>query len=238
MRNGLLSLVGLGLIALLPGMFCGCQTVPKHLARKSQAPFQEVRLVYDLSGQYRDIPLNRSGIDLVSDEQPATRGPLERWTSARLQNQYPHPEGRAEMARATLRLSGHLTTSRKTQPATNGSPYLPHVVELPELFSADDGDDFALPSARDDEVWILDFPRQQLDLLMADLKSAGFFDSQLRTDPGTRLEVELDHQKTSKSWTPEPRLDDFIARVHKEGRLSGFVSRSDPPPDSFAAQMR
>jgi len=212
-------------------LFAGCQS--SRLAQRSDTPaaeFREVQLTYDVSGQYREIPLETSTVQLAGAGQKS----LERWSSAKLSIQYPHPEGKADLARATLRLSGHVTRPA-VSPRSGHSPTGATLSELPELFGSESGEDFALPSARDDEIWVLDFPKQQLDLLMADLRHNGFFDSQTRPDPGTRLEVTVEGHRTAKSWTPEPRLDDFVARVHEEGRLSGFASRQSGQPSRDVA---
>lgn len=200
----------------------GCQSAPKTVGTEAPAvDYREVQLTYDVSGQYREIPLETGAIQPASAQSKT----LERWSAAKLSIQYPHPEGKADLARATLRLSGHVSKPTQT-PRRGTSPTGATLSELPDLFATEGGEDFALPSARDDEIWVLDFPKQQLDLLMADLRHNGFFDSQTRPDPGTRLEVSLEGRRTTKAWTPEPRLDDFVARVHEEGRLSGFASRT------------
>ncbi len=217
---------GWGIAFAAIALLTGCQST--RFAQRSDTPaseFREVQLTYDVSGQYREIPLETSAVQLTGGGQKT----LERWSSAKLSIQYPHPDGKADLARATLRLSGHVTRPASS-PGSGHSPTGATLSELPELFGSESGEDFALPSARDDEIWVLDFPRQQLDLLMADLRHNGFFDSQTRPDPGTRLEVTLEGQRTAKSWTPEPRLDDFVARVHEEGRLSGFASRQAGQP--------
>ena len=63
----------------------------------------------------------------------------------------------------------------------------------------------------------LDFPKQQLDLLLFDLAHSGFFERQTRPAADVQLQVEIDRGRTAKQWTREPRLDDFIDRVLQEG---------------------
>lgn len=222
-------------IACLVGL-CVAGSGCRLAGRTASAPvdvYQDVRIVYDLSGQYRDLPIDCGGarptdLSLVGHEAPTT--PIERWTSAKLAIEYPHPEGKPDFARATLRLSGHVSKPRPVTSSDSGRL----MTSVPDVFSDTEGD-LPLTSARDDEVWVLDFPRAQLDLLVGDLKTCGFFESQLRPDPGTRLEVVIDRARTAKNWTPEPRLDDFVARVHREGHLGGFLSRGDKPADDAVA---
>jgi hypothetical protein len=234
------------LALVLAAPAAGCKSTPALLG-SSDAPitdYREVELTYDVSGQYRDIPLDTPLVQTASLEStglaatglqstgagPQSVGkPLERWTSAKLSIQFPHPEGKPDLARATLRLAGHLAkpaASKSASASTSGNGSSATMSNLPELFGSETGEDLSLPSARDDEIWVLDFPKQQLDLLLADLRRAGFFENQTRIDPGTRLEVNLEGNRIAKAWTPEPRLDDFLARVHEEGRLSGFAARA------------
>lgn len=226
-------------LAILACAFVGCRTGGRLAVTETGAPqYNQVNLVYELNGESRDIPLEAGGVAPAS-YSAASAKPGERWTLARLSIQYPHPDGMPGMARATLRLSGH-TSNERGRGTEASAPLVGRLWELPELFStAPESDQLTLTAARDDEVWVLDFPKPQLDLLLADLGKSGFFESQTRTDAGTRLEVAIDRGKTTKPWTPEPRLDDFIARVHSEGRLSGFISRSaEPHHVSMSAGLR
>lgn len=199
----------------------GCRSSHKVSEAPADAPkYRQMNLVYELNGQFRNMPL----ADKLSQASFAT-GPetvkRDRWSLARLAIEYPHPDGSKQMARATLRLSSDA-------PPPAPPPLIGKLHELGEVFAQKpEAGDLKLSSVQDDEIWVLDFPKQQLDLLLADLSHGGFFEEQFRTQHGTRLEVQMDDGRTDKSWTPEPRLDDFINRVHTEGRLSGFIPRNE-----------
>ncbi len=219
-RNDSLILSKLAYLSLLILTLApvGCRSGRFEKVGDGSSPrYEQVNLVYELNGRFRDIPIRQistEAFEYTSETPAATES--EHWMGARLAIQYPHPDGTPGLARATLRLSGQPAPARLD--AKVYQPYEPFPV------SQDPGDLIALRPLRDDEVWVLDFPKQQLDLLLTDLQQCGFFDNQLRNDPGTRLEVELNRGKTAKNWSPEPRLDDFVSRVQTEGRLSGFVS--------------
>lgn len=204
-------------------LLAGCRF--SYKVRVAEAPggapkYQQMHLVYELNGQFRNMPLADKLAQAGYSQEPDTTK-RDRWSLARLAIQYPHPDGSTQMARATLRLS-----SDAPQPAA--PPLIGKLHELGEVFAQKPGDgDMKLSMVQDDEIWVLDFPKQQLDLLISDLSRGGFFEEQFRTQHGTRLEVQLDDGRTDKSWTPEPRLDDFVNRVHSEGRLSGFVPRHE-----------
>jgi hypothetical protein len=162
----------------------------------------------------------------LSDDQHPASG----WATATLAIQYPHPDGSTDKAQATLRLSSQ--NPAKAAPAQTrlfGFDLLAARSLTPPADSPEAVASGAPPASPDDEIWVLDFPKQQLDLLLVDLAGNGFFAAQMRNDPGTHLDVQIDRGRTEKAWTPEPRLDHFVARVYREGRLGGFVPCQQSP---------
>ncbi len=191
-----------------------------HRPHRETPPYNMAHFVYEMDGRFRTIPLDDDRLTQAAYEA----GPLvgdkrsERWTVARLTIHYPHPDGVPNLARATLRLSGRHRDGLAASPAALDEPGL-----------IDDSDESSprpahVSPACDDEIWVLDVPRQQVDELIDELKRAGYFTPQQRTQPGTQLEVEVDRVHSVKAWTPEPRLDDFVSRVRNEGTLMGFTS--------------
>ena len=63
----------------------------------------------------------------------------------------------------------------------------------------------------------LEIPRGQLDLLLYDLAHAGYFENQDRLFGEAYLRVNVDAGSEAKSWTSEPRLNDIVDRVYREG---------------------
>jgi hypothetical protein len=192
-----------GLALLMLGTSIGCKLPARFAHTESGAlKYERANIVYDVNGQQRPIPLGATSIKPVGYDQPMQRsdnGEVN-WASAKLSIQYPHPDGDRELARAILRLSGKPVSTQITKS----------------------------DAVAGDEIWVLDFPRQQLDLLLSDLAGSGFFEEQQRQEPGTHLDVQVDWGRTRKPWTPEPRLDHFVARVYNEGRLGGFVAAQSP----------
>lgn len=232
---------------LIACLLCaGCKTAPQ-MGETSAPRYDRVNLVYDLNARYRDLPLSDNRLKAVSFEThdgiPVSSGP--RWRSAKLSVAYPPPNGNLAMARATLRLSSGDDRTDISPVADRKATWMHKLRDPSELFATNPDDERDVANDKqDDEIWVLDFPKQQLDLLLADLSQAGFFESQVRQTPGTKLEVQIDHGRTSKNWTPEPRLDDFINRVYGEGHLDGFVSGKPAKPrrsaddNSFASAPR
>lgn len=218
------------MLLLVESSLPGCRSTGSqvHLSETGNPQYQRIHLEYDVDGSARDIPLEGAGLAQVGYEHPAG-GDLN-WTVAELSIDYPHPEGKAGMARATLRLSNRPKELPAPPVLEEKKSLTTRIKEIPEWFSRSEAAPVepvipAKPAALDDEIWVLDFPQYQLDLLVLDLSRGGFFEAQQRNQPGTRLDVSIDAGRTEKSWTPEPRLDAFVNRVHEEGRLSGFVAQ-------------
>lgn len=203
MTLGQHSLSGGALILLLAcGLGIGCRGSANRSFTDTGAPhYRRAKLVYEIDSYLRPLPLSTdivdagsAQVDLAGDE-PADEPAAAPWTVAQLSIDYPHPDGDTGRARAILRLT-------HDDPKGDGV----------SLASADTSS-----ADHSEEVRILDFPKQQLDLLLTDLNGSGFFERQLRRGAGTFLDVRLDWGRTQKAWTPEPRLDHFVARVYEEG---------------------
>lgn len=214
--------------ALVLLLLIGCHFPHKVGKTETGAPkYQRLNIVYDLNARYRDLPLSDGRLQPVAFDG-GTGDSAQRWSGARLSISYPHPDGLHAMARATLRLSGGAALSSATnakEPSTDRGTFMQELHDPADVFAGP----AELPAApmadlHSDEIWVLDFPKSELDLLLADLSHSGFFESQVRQDRGTHLDVQIDSGRTHKSWTPESRLDEFVNRVYGQGRLSGFVA--------------
>ncbi|MDB5390016.1 MAG: hypothetical protein JWM11_5662 [Planctomycetaceae bacterium] len=219
----------LAAVVFLSAITTGCQLPNRMKLSKSGSPqYEKANIVYRLDGELRPLPLSDTEIKPLSFDDAVSAAPLASnpgsdWSTATLSVQYPHPDGTPELARATLRLSASplggtgLGISQASRWLGKGRSIEPSILG-----------EAAKPPQRDDEIWILDLPKQELDLLVADLRKSGFFQAQTRTESGTKLDVQLDSARVNKEWSPEPRLDQFISRVYVEGRLGGLVACETP----------
>lgn len=223
-------------------LLTGCRLPHRVGKTETGAPrYDRINLVYDMNARYRDLPLFDGRLQRVAFSNDSTPQVPQRWKGARLSITYPHPEGASDTARATLRLSGADAQAAAQEKFAEAKPgWMEKLHEPADFFSRQEqAPDTSIAALHSDEVWVLDFPRSELDLLLADLAQSGFFETQVRETPGTHLDVRIDSGRTTKAWTPEPRFDDFVNRVYAEGRLSGFVAgdakhESDPSPIAFA----
>ncbi len=200
---------------------CGCWFPHKVGVTETGAPrYQAVEIIYDIRGNHAALasdwfrPVGEMALAGATSTTDASR-----WKAADLRIQYPPPNAKPGLVRATLRLSH--------------SPPFPDAgrASLTEIvrskfsritFQAPGINDPSMSA--DDEVWVFDFSKQQLDLMLLDLARSGFFDDQRRPDGGVQLSVKIDRGETAKTWTAEPRLDDVIMRVYREGRIVGFAT--------------
>lgn len=120
------------------------------------------------------------------------------WKSAQLSIQYPHPDAVPDMAQVTLRLS-----CQSADPVAAGAA--------------------RCRSLCNDELWVLDIPKGELDRLLMELSGEGFFDKNPPAAEGARLAVAINDNEIAKPWSREPQLDQFVQQVYQQGRLRGFV---------------
>ena len=215
---------------LIAGVFAapGCRTPHRVQMGESGTPqYGAANVVYDLTGQMqtafirphepkiRPVSFEESEASVEAGESSEAASELPKdWTHATLQIQYPHPSGRTDAARATLRLSRQPVCAA---PDANLQPT-----------------DAKRNESTEDELWTLDLPKYQLDLLLFDLANSGYFDGQMRPSGGAQLTVGVDQGETSKPWCSEPRLNDLLLRVYEEGKLEGFAK----PPAAQLAQAK
>ena len=213
-----------GVVLFVASALAGCRLPTPLSASKSGTPqYERANIVYELDAGQRPLPLISSEIKPVAfDPDPETPPPPLEWAAATLAIQYPHPDGAADTARATLRLSAE---PRSDSPSAVAQARRWLGWSVPPETTADSASTESKAPRRDDEIWVLDIPKQQLDLMLTELQGNGFFQSQTRAESGTKLDVQLNWGRVQKEWSAEPRLDHFMSRVYREGRLGGLVAK-------------
>lgn len=195
----------MAITAALLSSLAGCGLMPHQVAvSKTGAPqYDHVDIGYRIPGSHRALVREQSDILKVSSSDEAEPSVAE------LTVEYPHPDNKPEFARATLRISSK--SSATDAPSfvarmRSSISWLPGSEPPPKVRTADD------------EVWVLDFPRQQLDLMLFDLAQTGFFEDQTRHEGLAWLSIAIDRGRMAKTWTTSARLDDIVHRVQREGR--------------------
>ncbi len=194
----------------------GCAMSHKVAVNDSGAPqYQRVDISYRIPASHKALVRNVDHIVRASGQAEISR------SNAALKIEYPHPENKPEMVRATLRLSVKPAVAR-------AQSFVGRLRSNISWLPGGDQPSEVSPSV-DDEVWVLDFPRQQLDLMLVDLAHSGFFDDQNRHEGTAFLSINIDRGSVSKVWSPEARLDDVIMRVQRERRRTDAAAFAKSP---------
>jgi len=238
-------------VILLGGLAAsiGCQHSRMTIGEINETPgtsiaeYEDFSLSYETDTAPRAKSLIPGPIRTVSgsliDGKPAEdeRFAEERWSRARFQLIYPHPSGDTEKGLARLIITRHSPSSLKEDDTV--FPLKRHVTGLLKsaretpgrLLGFDDGG--TQPVSHGEEIWELDLPREEIDILLAELSHRGFFQKQERPRGEALVRVEIDNDRVSKRWTNEPRLEELMLQVYNEGRLSAFGRKA---PDTLLSK--
>jgi hypothetical protein len=215
-------------LALLPLLLASCRVTPQSLANVQKAQEPERLVVV-----YRAHPVSGS---MFSSMPTAGNSPIRQasaetssvmpfhnmcWAKAELRIESPHPDGRPEMARATLHClpvdCGHECESRTLTAGMEerSGARQARRATFRERWFLDEN------ARHDGEIYLeLDLKKYELDRILDELNEHGFFkDQSSRQSPGleSQLEVRLNRRCTSKVWSFEPTLDELMTRVQEQG---------------------
>jgi hypothetical protein len=179
---------------VLPFAFClSCSSLPElpwaPVARDASAGFYETaRLEYRLDAGKLGQPLDVVRVDgrRVAYEQVAS-SPLPKQSLGTLVIEYPHPAGRADLARVTFSLdSGRSEVSE----ATGLNPF------------KSSGPPPAITSRHEEihEVWALDIPRAESDRYFQLLSTANFYGGEPIESGPAELAVTINGKQVRKAW--------------------------------------
>lgn len=184
----------LPLILLLACCQTGCETARQVVSRRSAHPadYGRAALVYEAA----DPQLGRETTTLSLMESPLGES---RWSAARLAVMYPHPDGNADIAQATLQLSP------LTSPPASG----------------------VFPAVPDDELWVLDIPRSELDRVLGSLAQAAP-PAPASDSTAASFNLRLDDLELKRTCGHNTIAEELMARVYQQGRLGGLIASAGP----------
>lgn len=155
------------------------------------------------------------------------------WSQARIQIVYPHPDGSTDKGLARLVVTrksplSDQSTSRSGRFKKQLTKYMLKATgtseELAELTTGSHSK--PVSNQADEEIWQLDVPKDELDILISELSQRGF-EKQERPRGDALVTIKLDEGALSKRWTTEPRLEGLMMQVYNEGELAAFNARTN-----------
>lgn len=161
------------------------------------------------------------------------------WSQARIQIVYPHPDGSVDKGLARLVVTrkspfNQETLSRSERLKNNVAKFALKASGASEEFVELKTNSKSGGVQSDEEIWQLDLPKEELDILISELSHRGFFEKQERPRGDALVTIKLDEGALSKRWTTEPRLEGLMLQVYNEGELTAFNTRpSRITPVSF-----
>lgn len=253
---------------LLPFGLASCRVTPESITHsRTTHDYDRLEIIYRAhlaegvlfqASQFPSVPdsrligPNQAGIVTVSAQSDSAGsvstvasesvGSELNWSVAELRVQYPHPDQRENYARVTLQWQpidyGQTFEQRSLRSA------LEEGVEIRKARRETRRDRWfwerSHPSESGTTVVEFDLPRSELDSLVRELNSHGFFSHELlprdvaTSERASQLEVRLDRRWTSRAWRYEPALDDLTTRVYEQGRTN--IVNDLQPSDSQASR--
>ena len=253
---------------LLPFGLASCRVTPESITHsRTTHDYDRLEIIYRAhlaegvllqASQFPSAPdsrliePNQTGIVTVSAQSDSASsvstaasesiGSELNWSVAELRVQYPHPDQRENYARVTLQWQpidyGQTFEQRSLRSA------LEEGVEIRKARRETRRDRWfwerSHPSESGTTVVEFDLPRPELDSLVRELNSHGFFSHELlprdvaTSERASQLEVRLDRRWTSRAWRYEPALDALTTRVYEQGRTN--IVNDLQPSDSQASR--
>lgn len=228
-------------VILIPFTNCGCRVTSQFVAQTQQTKdYQRLEIIYRAHPAAGPLFSSNSvsaepptGIIQASAQIPEPTPYHDMsWSKAELRIQIPHPSGKRDVAKVTLRF--------KPVECCHACEELSWRQRIEERVGlrksrADEikGRWFctAAPVCQGETYAEMDLPKDELDVILAELEAHGYFAERGRSaDSESQLEVRLNRRWTSKVWSYEPHLDALTTRVYEEGTI-----KTSPVPPAQTA---
>lgn len=148
------------------------------------------------------------------------------WSKAELRIEFPHPDGRTDMARASLYFTpvdcGQGVTAARWSDRIE-ERQVRRSTRKERWFHAEPHHVFG------NEYASLDLSKAEIDPILDELRDHGFFTEASRTpDAASQLEVRINRRWTAREWAYEPTLDALTTRLFEEGRRPAGLPHPAP----------
>lgn len=236
-RSGRLPLICMTL--LCPIVLASCRVTSQAIARTQKAQdYRRLEIIYQAHPETGAMFSSPTGI--IQASARVSDDPFQNmtWSKAELRIECPHPDGRADMARLTLHYRPvqcgcecDRKSWGKTMEERSGTRQSARAAFRERWFYDPAGLEL------NERITQLDLPKAELDAVLAELDSHGFFAEHSRSpESESHLEVRLDRHWTSRRWGYEPSLDALTTRVYQEGIMraaNSAPSAKAPHKNSF-----
>ncbi|MGD9645466.1 MAG: hypothetical protein AB7U73_07125 [Pirellulales bacterium] len=218
------------LLALAPLAACSSLTRgPMVALDKTAGTYQEAELVYEL-------PLGKLGLGPVVPRyegqlvsyQPLTLPPQGTRCGAKIEVEYPHPDGRADVGKVQLTIRTARQRAGATSPAaepgkSDGFSFTETMESMPVV------GDMLVSGPKAVETWEWDAPKPQIDKLISDLAYHGYFDRLKVPDMVADVDARIDGRRVARSWQRVPAFEAFMQEARQQGRLVAYESSDESP---------
>lgn len=151
-----------------------------------------------------------------------------KWSTAKLDIVFPHPNGDLDKGIARLTITRYCPCQNEEADRENWFERSTRLLRSkPDESVAEISKESLSGKCRRQEIWEMEIQKDELDILLSDLKHRGFFQPQQRPRGEVLVDVHLDHENISKRWTNEPRLEELMLEVFNSGQLTQF--QAGPP---------
>ncbi|MEI8383531.1 MAG: hypothetical protein WCJ09_25665 [Planctomycetota bacterium] len=223
-------LLALGTALLIPLTNCSCRVTAQSVAKTQHSQnYERLEIIYrahsaagPLFTANHEVPTSRSGI-IQTSAQIVEPAPFENisWSKAELRIESPHPDGRKDVAKVTLRFKPvdccheceRRSWRQKFEEQVGVRKSRNDDIKARWFYTAS-------PVCQGETYAEMELAREELDRILADLDSHGYFSEHSRSaDSESQLEVRLNRRWTSKRWSFEPQLDALTTRVYEQGSM-------------------
>jgi hypothetical protein len=221
-RDAVKRVTAIGLGLLLLGVYCaGCASREKVKVTSAGTPdYQELHVAYDVNdtgARAVDSPIVRSvgHVESIAEEPEHAR-------RLRLEIEYPYPGIHPQFVHVTLRMlpagpkgsadEAKIEAAEQDFPrGFSNSTLRPSASGLVQRKAA------APAPKLKGECLVIDMPKYEVDSLLVDLATDGFFDGDGKPDGESHLDVTCNKGQVEKGWKREPRLDDMVDMLKRYG---------------------
>ncbi len=198
--------VGLGLMTALAAVgfgSSGCSTLSTTAATgpSSYAVRGSARVTFcEASAE----SLGNHAVQLASAGHPSNDA-----TERLLTIEYPHPNGRRDIAQASLVVIAQRPDNRPSKTGVWQAVWQSTQSTMPGLHFG--------PQVQ--EAWALDISAAEFDMLLSRWRDEGYFDAARTSSGQAVLIMDLDGQRTGRYWPSDGACQTLAVRVANEGRL-------------------